>query len=334
MKAKKTFLFKCNSTMSTKAKTTEKRVDTYQEITDFVIGYLEKGHAIWRKPWKAKPGAKTNAAKNLTTAKDYQGWNHFYLEFVRTAHNFSSPYFVTFLQAKTLGGHIKKDSKGFHIVKWVAVEKEKRPSRNSPVENDATTETKLFPTVHTVFNVAQTEGLEYPTDEPIVLTEPERLDQCERIVHGMPGRPDIREGGNQACYYPQIDRIQMPPYGDFTPREAYYNTLFHELVHSTGHTKRLNRKELMESDGFQGKKYSREELTAEMGAAFLSGIAGIEQKTIDNSAAYLKGWVRAFTDDKMMILQAAAKAQAAADFILGVEETEAHPTAETIHAVA
>lgn len=103
----------------------------------------------------------------------------------------------------------------------------------------------------------------------------------------------------------------------FHSNHAYYITLFHELAHSTGHVNRLNRKELLESDGFGGENYSKEELTAELTAAFLSAITGIQQQTIINSTAYIKGWLKALQNDKRMVLLAASQAQKAADYILG-----------------
>ena len=103
-------------------------------------------------------------------------------------------------------------------------------------------------------------------------------------------------------------------------------TLFHELVHSTGHASRLNRSTLIESAGFGSNPYCREELIAEMGASFLCGQAGIAERTIENSAAYIQGWLEQLHNDKTLIVQAAAQAQKAADFILGTkhEEGESH----------
>ena len=103
--------------------------------------------------------------------------------------------------------------------------------------------------------------------------------------------------------------------------EEYYSTLFHELTHATGHPARLNRSTLMDFERFGDQNYSREELVAEMGAAFLCGITGIENKTINNSAAYLANWLDALKNDSRLVLVAASQAQKAADLILGVQST-------------
>ena len=100
--------------------------------------------------------------------------------------------------------------------------------------------------------------------------------------------------------------------------ENYYAVAFHELTHSTGHESRLNRAGVAGSRlaAFGSADYSREELVAEMGSAFLCAEAGIES-TLDNSAAYLKGWLGALKGDSRLIVTAASAAQRAADFILG-----------------
>ncbi len=72
----------------------------------------------------------------------------------------------------------------------------------------------------------------------------------------------------------------------------------------------------MESDGFGKELYSKEELTAELAAAFLCAVAGIEQQTIINSAAYIQGWLKTLQNDKRLILKAASLAQAAVNYIL------------------
>lgn len=107
----------------------------------------------------------------------------------------------------------------------------------------------------------------------------------------------------------------MPDPQHFCSREAYYSTLFHELTHSTGHEDRLKRSTLMDLCKFGDTNYSKEELVAEMGATFLCAICGIENSTIDNSAAYLRGWLAALRHDKKLLITAAAQAQRAADFI-------------------
>jgi antirestriction protein ArdC len=139
----------------------------------------------------------------------------------------------------------------------------------------------------------------------------------------MPQPPILKHGMTHAYYSPKEDCVGLPPRERFERTEGYYATVFHELVHSTGHEKRLKRSTLTEKSGFGSNPYCKEELIAEMGAAFLCGLAEIGERTIDNSAAYLKGWLEQLRNDKTLIVQAAAQAQKAADFILGRTESEA-----------
>ena len=120
-----------------------------------------------------------------------------------------------------------------------------------------------------------------------------KINGCENIISNMSNAPLIKYGGDEAFYNPHSDFIMMPTIATFHNDEAYYKTIFHELAHSTGHKRRLNRKELTESNGFGKDNYSKEELTAELTAAFLCAVCGIEQQTITNSVAYLQGWMKA-----------------------------------------
>jgi antirestriction protein ArdC len=136
----------------------------------------------------------------------------------------------------------------------------------------------------------------------------------------MPKKPEIKHGGGRACYSPSLDCVTMPRPEHFRGGQDYYSVLFHELTHSTGHASRLNRKGICGEDGewsaFGSTPYAREELVAEMGAAFLSGHAGIIERTLDNSEAYVQAWLARLKEDRRLIVQAAAAAQKAADFIL------------------
>lgn len=292
------------------------RRDTYQEVTGYVIEALEKGVAIWRKPWGHQSGGMGAFPKNLVTQQNYKGWNHFYLSWAIRIGGFSSPYFITFKQAQALGGHIRKGSRGYPITKWVKKDAEGDAPTGRSDERPPAGSIKMFPVTHMVFNAEQTEGVAYPSYQPEAFTPSRKITVCDGIINAMPDPPQIKEEGCRAFYNRALDMVEVPPIGDFGCPEEYYSTLFHELVHSTGHAKRLNRQELVNNDGFGGQNYSREELVAELGAAYLCGMAQIEQKTIDNSAAYIAGWLGALKNDKTLILKAASKAQAAADFIL------------------
>jgi antirestriction protein ArdC len=221
-----------------------------------------------------------------------------------------------------MGGKVKPGVKGTIVVFWKRIQIE---------EEDGEKKVIPFLRYYTVFNVEQCDGLEdkLPKKEEVrETTEEEKAEAlseatilAQTIVDCMPKKPDIKHGGGRACYSPSLDRVRMPEQKDFTGREEYYSVLFHELVHSTGHEDRLARKGVMGTDGswspFGSPSYAKEELVAEMGAAFLCGTVGIENKTIDNSAAYLQSWCDKLAEDPKLFVHAAAAAQRAADFILG-----------------
>jgi antirestriction protein ArdC len=133
----------------------------------------------------------------------------------------------------------------------------------------------------------------------------------------MPQPPIVKHGMAQAFYSPREDCVGMPERERFDDEASYFATLFHELIHATGSEKRLKRASLTERNGFGSNPYCKEELIAELGSAFLCGYADIVDRTIDNSAAYVEGWLKQFQNDRTLIVYAAAQAQKAADFILG-----------------
>ena len=147
-----------------------------------------------------------------------------------------------------------------------------------------------------------------------------QLAACEKILAGMPQRPAVRHGEARAYYRPATDTVNMPARSLFPKAEHYYSVLFHELTHSTGHASRLDRATLRDLLAFGDTNYSKEELCAEMGAAYLCGVAGIVNETVDNSTAYIQGWLGRLRNDKTLLVQAAAQAQKAADFILGASQ--------------
>jgi antirestriction protein ArdC len=286
--------------------------DTYQRITNEVIQYLEKEEIVWRKGWSS-----LGLPKNIYSGNTYRGWNVFWLNFATIICQYKTPYFLTFKQATAAGGHIKKGEKGHLITYWATI----KPGTNNNTSYSETEDQPSFrvPKFFTVFNLDQTEGVNLPLIENLPKSEFETIQACEAIIEAMPQRPDIRHGGNRAFYVPSRDYVQLPQRERFKSNAEYYSTAFHELAHSTGHQSRMNRKELVESDGFGEELYSKEELTAEFTAAFLSGICGIEQPLIENNAAYIQGWLRELKNDKRLLLKAATQAQQAADFILNVQ---------------
>jgi antirestriction protein ArdC len=276
---------------------------TYDRITDRITALLEQGTVPWHKPWKARTGLP----RNFVSQNPYRGINVFLL----LAMMYESPFWLTFRQVSQLGGSVRKGEKACPVVFW----------KQTMVEDKKSGEQKkkyLLRFYH-VFNVAQCDGLKISA-EPVqenIIAKP------EDIVAQMPQPPILKHGMTHAYYSPREDCVGLPPRERFEKTEDYYSTVFHEFVHSTGHEKRLKRSTLTESAGYGSNPYCKEELIAEMGAAFLCGLAEIGERTIDNSAAYLKGWLEQLRNDKTLIVQAAAQAQKAADFILGRTESEA-----------
>ena len=279
-------------------------IDVYARVTDHILESLARGTVPWRKPWS---GGESGLPKNLASKRPYRGVNVFLLGCMP----YSSPYWLTFKQAKEFGGHVRRGEKSSVVVFWKWIEKEKPESG----------EMDRFPLLryYNVFNAEQCElpagAVPVPPSDSGAVFEP--IAACERIVAEMPARPAIRYAGSVACYRPADDTVCMPERERFDGPEPCYSTLFHELVHSTGHPSRLNRATLTDAAPFGSRTYGKEELIAEMGAAFLCGFSGIENGTIENSAAYIAGWLRTIREDKRLVVHAAAAAQRAADFILG-----------------
>lgn len=291
--------------------------DVYQIITDRIISALEAGTVPWNKPWQSKlADGSSNAPANYRSGKAYRGVNAFLLGMTP----YDCPLWLTFKQAKEAGGCVRKGEKGMPVVFW---------KRLLGVDK-ATGEKKVIPLLryYTVFNVRQCEGIEW--NAPIApVTGPafDPIANAVAIIEGMQNRPEIRHAGPQAYYSPSLDYVNMPKPEAFNAPEMYYSISFHELTHATGHKGRLNRKGVaFDNARFGSETYSKEELVAEMGAAFLCGHAGILNATIGDSAAYVANWLKVLKDDRKLVVQAAGLAQRAADYILGVtfsEEKEA-----------
>lgn len=290
----------------------------YQIITDRIIGMLEKGVVPWHKPW----AGVDSMPKNLVSGKEYRGVNVFLLGSL----GYQRPEFVSYKQAGELGGQVRAGEKGCPVVFWKMLQGEEI--------NVKTGKPELIPLLryYTVFNVAQCDGLEGKLPALPEGKQHEPIKEAEAVVASMPSKPPVKTGNARAYYSPAEDYVAMPDLGAFESPEAYYDTLFHELTHATGHASRLNRKGIAATDGersrFGSAPYAREELVAEMGAAFLCGHVGIVDRVIDNEAGYIKSWLDRLNGDPKLVVVAAAQAQKAADFILGVKhETPAPVTA-------
>jgi antirestriction protein ArdC len=277
----------------------------YEQITERIVAMLEKGEIPWKKTWKTRSAWPCN----LVSKRPYQGINVFLLH----AMSYESPFWLTYRQAQELGGNVRKGEKACPVIFCKRFE----------VENEKTGEVEKVPVLrfYHVFNSSQCENLKnVPTMPEAPASEPTRP---EEIVAQMPTRPEIKHGRRAAFYSPTEDIIGMPDKARFDTEAAYFSTLYHEMIHSTGARHRLNRPGVAENSGFGTDPYSKEELIAEMGAAYLCSQAGIVDSTMENSASYIQGWLKKMQEDKKLIVQAASQAQKAANFILGITPEEA-----------
>jgi antirestriction protein ArdC len=265
----------------------------YEIVQGKILDQIAKGVIPWRRPWIS------GQAVSWKTGKPYRGINQFILD---------PGEYATFSQITEAGGRVKKGSKGSIVVFW----------KMDQIENDeGEMENRVILRYYKVFNVkTQTEGLNLKQQEVSFTHNP--IESGEKIISMYADKPAISFKPGKACYIPSTDHISIPDKSDFPQIEEYYSTLFHELVHSTGHQSRLNRKGITEMTAFGSENYGKEELIAELGAAMLCGVARINN-TLENSAAYLAGWARAIKGDVRLVVMASAAAQKAADYIQGIK---------------
>lgn len=289
-------------------------MDVYSIVTERIVARLEAGEIPWRKPWVSSQNPPANLIAYLQNKRTYQGIN----VWLTAAAGYSSPFWLTYKQAKDLGGNVKAGEKAGSIIVFFKSHEIEEIDENTGLA-------KHIPVLryYSVFNIAQCEGIdEYLPSEhltnPLVLFNP--IESCEKIVanYRMNG-PEIEHGMTRAAYSPSRDKVILPQREAFYSPEEYYTTLFHELGHSTGHETRLNR----DMTGMFGDhSYSKEELIAEFTAAYLANLTGIEHKTEENSAAYIQHWIKVLRDNKKYLVSAAAAAQKAANYIQGINAQE------------
>lgn len=291
------------------------RRDLYQEVTNRILELLEKGTVPWRNPLRRQGGG--DWPKNLSSKKRYRGINVFLLAMTAWEKGYGSDYWLTFKQARQQGGSVKRGEKSSLVTFWKLYDKTDKESG----------EQYQLPVLrhYHVFNAEQCDGIESPDIVPPDPNAPpfEPLAACEQIVTEYRDAPIIKHLNGPARYVPSLDRVVIPAPEGFVDRESYYSVLFHELTHSTGHPKRLNRLQDQDPASFGSPEYSKEELVAEMGAAFLAAAGGISPPTIEQSAAYIDNWKKALRGDAKLVITAGGAAQRAADHILGVTFEEA-----------
>ena len=282
--------------------------DIQQEVTDSILAIMERGTLPWRKDWDGRGSWDMALPHNPATKRQYHGINILLLWASAQKYGYQSNAWMTYKQAVTLGGNVRKGERGTMVVLWKPFTKRGKPGEPAPDPTDK--ENQFWMVRHfTVFNVEQCEGLT-KIPAPAVLPEVERLAYVEEFL-GHIGAT-VRHGGDRAYFSPTDDYIGLPAAASFKTLEGYYATSLHEHSHWTGHKSRLNRLDKLAR--FGSESYAAEELVAELGAAFLCAELGIASD-LENHASYLANWIKVLKADKRAIFTAAGAASKAAEFL-------------------
>jgi len=271
----------------------------YCYVTQWILEEMEKGVIPWKKPWFTKKC-------NYKSRRNYHGINLLLLK--------KPGEYLTYNQIQELDGSIKKGSKANKITFWKLIEvKEEEKNENGKKEEKV----KEIPLIryYNVFHIDDVKGLESKLENK----EIKPVEKAEEILNNYEDKPEIEFKMSSRAYYNHAkDKLVCPKKSQFDTKEEYYGTLFHELIHSTGYKTRLNRFKNEDKVAFGNENYSFEELVAEIGSSMLLSECNMElDKTIKNTASYIKGWSDKLKDNEKMIVKAANKAQKAVEYILG-----------------
>ena len=302
-------------------------MDIYSEITNRIIAQMEQGTIPWQKPWVSSGNCISYA-----TGKPYSLLNQMILG--------KPGEYLTFNECRKAGGFIRKGEKASMVVfwKWIETEDEEAIGRErlsgatsgsnseglAPRSCDAERRSRTkkevpFLRYYNVFHISQCENIK-PRREILPAQHADANQTAESIIQGYTAREGVRlhhSEGDRAFYRPADDSITVPAMKQFISTAEYYSTIFHELTHSTGHGRRLNR--IDKTAHFGSEEYSKEELVAEIGASALVNHAGLETvSSFRNSAAYIQNWLTVLKNDKRFIVSAAGKAEKAVNLILGI----------------
>lgn len=280
------------------------KINIYEEITNRIIKQLESGNIPWHKPWSGI----ASGAYNRISKKPYSLLNQMLLE--------HDGEYATYKQWSDIGGKVRKGEKSEIVVFWKIIQVEEN--------NDGKIEKRSIPLLKyiNVFHISQIDGVEPKNIKPV---EHKPIEEAEQIKNDYASRENIhiKESiTDKAFYSPSRDFIQVPCKEQYKDIMEFYSTLFHEMIHSTGHRDRLGRLDCnVQFASFGSEDYSKEELIAEIGSAFLMNHIGIETfKTFKNSAAYIQSWLKVLKNDNRFIVSASSKAEKAMKYILGVKE--------------
>lgn len=287
------------------------RLSVYESVTNHIVAAIERGAGDWRMPWHTKAGhAFSVQPVSISTGKRYRGMNTVILWATAQERGYDSALWGTFKSWKDRGASVNKGEKATQVVFW--------KSLDVATTNDAgetVIEKRLLARGYYVFNVAQVSGYE-PKKTAEIADQPAlpgnaRIDHAERFFGAL--KFDIRHGGNQAYCSRATHHIQMPEFDQFDSPEDYYSTLAHECTHRSGHDDFLDR---VFGKRHGDEDYAKEELVAELGAAFTCSHLAISNEPRPDHAAYIQSWLKVLKGDSRFIFSAASKAQAACDFLV------------------
>lgn len=299
------------TTATPKEKKPFARRDLQQQVTDTIIAQLEKGTIPWHHPWNGSDSAMI-LPENFVTGNGYRGINILLLWSAAIDKEYGSPEWASLKQWNSKDEVIRKGEKGTMIVYYDTIEKE--------VEGEI--EKIPFLKASYVFNRCQLESYNPEEHQPEINPTPlvERIEAIDYFVSNT--KAIIEHKGYRACYIPSQDKIEMPHPEAFrhtptrTATEGYYSVLLHELTHWSGAEKRLNR---TKGKKFGDADYAAEELTAELGAAFLCAEFGISSDDKADHAAYIAHWLEVLKNNKQCIFTASRHAKNAVEYMHGLQ---------------
>ena len=291
---------------------TTNRKDIYSRVTAAIIGELEQGARPWHKPWSMDHAGGRIARPLRHNGVPYQGINILLLWSAAEIRDFTNPHWLTYKQARELGGFVRKGEHGSPIVFADTFTKTVTNDKGEKTE-----ETIPFLKEYSVFNVEQCEGLPAHLRETEIrhLQPLQRIERATKFFEST--QADIRHGGDRAFYLLDQDYIRIPTLCTFRDAESYTATVAHELTHWTGHPARLARP--YSKNRFGQKGYAFEELIAELGAAFVCADLEITPEVQPDHAAYVSDWLKLLHGDKRAIFSAAAQASRAVEFLHGLQ---------------
>ncbi|MBL8550522.1 MAG: DUF1738 domain-containing protein [Hyphomonadaceae bacterium] len=307
--------------LSTPSASTPEKLSAAARVTRAIEAALQRGVRPWIKPWDDAVAAGPLVLPCRANGVPYRGVNVVALWAAATEAGFASPYWFTFKQAQAAGGQVRKGERGAFVVFYKEIAREGEPA---DAEDEGADKRRIL-RGYVVFNRDQIENLDGAFDPPAIAAAPAQIDPLAARFARVPAA--VRFGGARAFYAPSTDHVQMPPKPAFRDPTQFYATLAHELGHWTRHPSRLDRD--FGAKRFGDRGYALEELTAELCSAFVGAVIGLPAEHIEDHAGYIRHWLEAFADNPSAFLSAAAKAQAAADYLLRLmgEEDASMPRA-------